>query len=180
MESGRKCITRAVLAVVILSGPLSCSVKENRAECPVYVTVLTDRFTQRGLSDGIVSFSAGQLIKREPVSFLSYLREGYEQACPRDFAQTAVLSGVENGRLSEGTLLYTTGSQADLLWAYGTSFSANSDEYVVDAVPHKQYCLVKFLFDDSPTAPEGYPWRFRLRAGYAGVDIYTLEPLPGD
>jgi len=49
--------------------------------------------------------------------------------------------------------------------------SAEADEYVVDAVPHKQYCLVHFLFDGSPTAPEGYPWRFRLLADCAGMNI---------
>ena len=162
-----------------LSGGTSCSVKEIRDECPVYVRVLTDRFAQQGLQDGTVSFSADQLLIQDDINFLSYLREGYEQACPRAYARAAVLSGVDNSRLSEDRIFVPPGRQADLLWAFGTSFSAEEDSYVLDAVPHKQYCLIKFLFDDSPTAPADYPWRFRLLADCSGMNIYTLEPVEG-
>ena len=167
------------MASAAIAGCLSCSVKEDRMECPAYVTVLTDRFAQQGLQDGTVSFSADHLLARDEINFLSYLREGYEQACPRDYARAAVLSGVENGRLSEDRFVIPPGRQADLLWAYGTAFSAEEDSYVLDAVPHKQYCLIKFLFDDSPTPPGDYPWRFRLLADCSGMNIYTLEPVEG-
>ena len=170
---------RGLPALAAVVGSLSCSVKEDRMECPVYVTVLTDRFAQQGLQEGTVSFSADRLLARDEINFLSYLREGYEQACPRDFARVAVLSGVENGRLSEETLFVPPGRQADLLWAFGISFSAGEDSYLLDAVPHKQYCLIKFLFDESPTAPGDYPWRFRLLADCSGMNIYTLEPVDG-
>lgn len=179
MDTRRIRFAKAVLPFVLLPGLLSCSVKEDRAECPVYVTVLTDRFMQKGINEGMVSFAADELIKREAISFLSYVRGGYEQACPRKYARAAVLAGVENSRVEEETLMVNPGCQAGRVWAFGTSFSAEQDEYVVDAVPHKQYCMVKFLFDGSPTAPEGYPWRFRLVAECAGMNIYTLEPVPG-
>lgn len=158
---------------------MACTVKEDRMECPVYVTVLTDRFAQQGLQDGTVSFSSDRLLIRDEINFLSYLRGGYEQACPRDYARAAVLAGVENSRLSEENLFIPTGRQADLLWAFGASFSAENDAFVLDAVPHKQYCLIKFLFDGSPTAPSDYPWRFRLLADCSGMNIYTLEPVEG-
>lgn len=172
-------VTRGIPALVVAVGSLSCSVKENRMECPVYVTVLTDRFAQQGLEEGTVSFSADRLLARDEINFLSYLREGYEQACPRDFARAAVLSGVDNSRLADDKLFIPTGRQADLLWAFGASFSAEADSYVLDAVPHKQYCLIKFLFGDAPTAPTDYPWRFRLLADCSGMNIYTLEPVEG-
>ncbi|MCR4860729.1 MAG: hypothetical protein K5910_08715 [Bacteroidales bacterium] len=171
---------RLLPVVLALGGLGACSVKEDRTECPVYVTVLTDRFLQQGLDGGIVSFAAAAPIKRDSISFLSYVRQGYAQACPRDYARVAVLSGLEHSLVSGEALEVLPGRQAGLVWAYGISFSAEADEYVVDAVPHKQYCLVHFLFDGSPTAPEGYPWRFRLLADCAGMNIYTLEPLPGD
>ncbi len=172
-------IVRGLPVLAAAVGSLSCSVKEDRMECPAYVTVLTDRFAQRGLQDGTVSFSSDHLLARDEINFLSYLREGYEQACPRDFARAAVLSGVENSRLSEDNLFVPPGRQADLLWAFGASFSAEEDSYVLDAVPHKQYCLIKFLFGEEPTAPADYPWRFRLLADCSGMNIYTLEPVRG-
>ena len=179
MDNRRIGFAKAVLPFLLLSVPWSCTVKEDRAECPVYVTVLTDRFMQQGMTEGMVSFAADALIRRETISFLSYVRGGYEQACPRKYARAAVLAGVENSQVEDEILSVRKGCQAGPVWAFGTSFSAEQDEYVVDAVPHKQYCLVKFLFDGSPTAPDGYPWRFRLLAECAGMNIYTLEPVPG-
>ncbi len=172
-------IVRGLPVLAAAVGSISCSDKEDRMECPAYVTDLTDRFAQRGLQDGTVSFSSDHLLARDEINFLSYLREGYEQACPRDFARAAVLSGVENSRLSEDNLFVPPGRQADLLWAFGASFSAEEDSYVLDAVPHKQYCLIKFLFGEEPTAPADYPWRFRLLADCSGMNIYTLEPVRG-
>ena len=135
------------MAVAVLSCPVSCSVKEDRTECPVYVTVLTDQFLQRGLDEGVVSFAAERPLHREQILFLRYVRQGYEQACPRDFARVSVLSGLDQGELGGQALTFPPGRQADLVWAYATSFSAWADTYVVDAEPHKQYCLIRFLFD---------------------------------
>lgn len=168
-----------LMAAAALFCPVSCSVKEDRTECPVYVTVLTDRFVQKSLDEGVVSFAADRPIHREQILFLQYIRQGYEHACPRDYARVSVLSGLDQGELGGETLTFPPGRQADLVWAYATSFSAWADEYVVDAEPHKQYCLIRFLFDGSPTAPDDYPWHFRLLADCSGLDLYTLEPIPG-
>ena len=173
-------LARAILGMAALPLLLGCSVKEDRIECPVYVTVLTDEFVRLGMNEGLVSFSDTHVIDREDVSFLAILRSGYKQACPREFARAAVFSGAENYILVESVMRVIPGCQAGLLWAYGESFSAQSDEYVIDATPHKQYCLVQFLFDDSPTAAPDYPWRFRIKATCSGLDIYTLEPLEGE
>ncbi len=167
------------LAAVLLLLPC-CSVKEAREGCPVYVTVLTDRFIQSGFSDGVVSFHAADPIDREKINFLSYIGKGFRQPCPRDYARAAVLSGLENERIDATTLYVPYGKQAGLIWSYGETFSVQADEYCIEAVPHKQYCLVKFLFGDSPQAPSDYPWRFRIKAACNGMDIYTMAPHEGD
>lgn len=170
----------ACLSAVLLCLAGSCSVKEDRGDCPVYVTVLTDRFVLKGMNDGKVSFAGSEPIGQEDINFLRYLRDGYVRACPREYTRTAVLSGVENALLSGDALFVRPGFEAGLVWAYGQSFSADADEFVVDAEPHKQFCLVKFLFGGQPTAPPDYPWRFRIRAACSGMNIYSLEPLEGD
>ena len=166
------------LAALLLLLPC-CSVKEVREDCPVYVTVLTERFIQNGQSGGIVSFHAAGPIDREEINFLSYIGKGFRQPCPRDYARAAVVSGLEHERIDATSLHVPYGEQAGLVWSYGETFSAETDEYRIEAVPHKQYCLVKFLFDASPQAPPDYPWRFRIKAGCNGLDIYTAEPLEG-
>ena len=171
---------QALLAAALLCAPLACSVKEDRSPCPVYVTVLTDRYVQQGLYEGVVSFAAATPLAREAVRFADHIREGIRQACPRDYARVSVLAGVPEELLTAEALTIPPGREAPPAWAFGVSFSAWADEYVVDAEPHKQFCRVRFLFDGSPTAPDDYPWRFRLLADCAGMDLYTLEPLPGD
>ena len=142
MAGIRYLVARAILGMAALSLALACSVKEDRIECPVYVTVMTDEFVRLGMSEGLVTFSGTHVIDREDVSFLSILRSGYCQACPREYARAAVFSGAENYILVEEAMRVIPGCQAGPLWAYGESFSAQSDEYVIDATPHKQYCLV--------------------------------------
>ena len=83
MDQWRNIGVRMLLAAAAVSGAVSCSVKEDRTECPVYVSVLTDRFVEQGLSDGGISFAAARPVSQETVSFLSYVERGYEQACPR-------------------------------------------------------------------------------------------------
>lgn len=180
MDGKRTIRICAALFLAALSAVAACSVKEDRTECPVYVTVLTDRFVQQGLGEGMLSFAGARHIGREEVNFLSLLRRGYVQPCPRDYARVAVVSGLENYMIADEVVHVVPGMQAGLVWAYGESFSAYSDEYLVDAEPHKQYCLVKFLFDDSSVAPPDYVWRFRIRAECSGMNLYTLEPLEGD
>lgn len=180
MVKFRKIVFIALASVCMLGGAVSCSVKELRDECPVWVTVLFDQFIKIGQTDGIVSFSGAELIDRPELNFLSYIGKGYVQEMPRDYARVAVLSGVENERFSESSMYVPYGKQAGLVWAYAHTFAKNQDEYLVDAEPHKQYCKVKFMFDESPTAPTDYMWRFRIKAECNGMNVYTLEPLEGD
>lgn len=168
-----------ILAMLVFGGA-SCSVKELRDECPVWVTVLTDQFIVKGMNSGTLCFASGEPIAREDVSFLSFIGKGFVQPLPRDYARVAVLSGLESERINDASMYVPYGRSAGLVWAYGTSFSKNMDEYVVDAEPHKQYCLVKFVFDDNPQAPPDYRWRFRMKAECNGMNVYTMEPLVGD
>ena len=92
-----------------------CSVKEERGDCPVYVTVLTERFIQNGQSGGIVSFHSAGPIDREEINFLSYIGKGFRQPCPRDYARAAVVSGLENERIDATSLYVPYGEQAGLV-----------------------------------------------------------------
>lgn len=166
-------------AAALAAGSVSCSVKEIRDGCPLYVTVLTDRFLRAGLDDGTLAFDSKELEKRNDVDFRSVAGTGVVQALSREYARVGVVSGAEKERFTESSLYTPYGHQAGLIWAYGEIFSVNADEYVVDAEPHKQYCLVQFLFDDRPTAPSDYVWRFRIKADCNGMDLYTLEPQEG-
>ena len=110
MSGIRNRVACAILGMTMLAP--ACSVKEDRFECPVYVTVLTDQFVIRGMNEGKVSFSSSHVIDREDISFLSFLRDGYRQACPREYARAAVFSGAENYTLVEEAMQVIPGPSA--------------------------------------------------------------------
>lgn len=163
-----------------LAGAVACSVKEFREECPVYVVVLVNHFLEQGLDDGYVMFHETELINREQIRFEQYAKDGYVWPCSRDGARAAVISGVENEQFIGSCIRVPYGMQAGLIWSYGESFEQHCDEYVISAVPHKQYCMVKFLFGTDSVNPPNYPWRFRITAECNGLDVYTSEPQEGE
>lgn len=158
----------------------SCSVKEDRGDCPAYVTVNVDRFINRDLPNGTVVFDDPFAHHSEEINFYPYSGIGYEWPVDRHLARVTVLSGYDREKIGESEVRVPYGQMAGMVWAYTETFSAESDLYVVDAWPHKQYCLVRFMFDNGYKAPEPYPWRFRIKAECNGFDLYTLEPLVGE
>lgn len=172
-------VGRLLTSILLLSVCYACSIKENRESCPVYVTVLVDRFVQQGFNDGGISYSSGRDVKRSDISFLSHLREGHTCPCPRDYASVSVVAGMVNSSFRGDTLYVSKGREADPIWSYGESFVSKDEEYLVDAVPHKQYCKVKFSMDGSELGGD-YPWRFRIKAACNAIDLVTSKPIKGD
>lgn len=175
-----KTLAAVLGAAVLLLGASSCSVKEIRTDCPVYVSVLLDRFLQNELSEGMVIFSDADKYHSELINFFPYKGIGYEYPVNRHLARTTVLSGMDYEVFTEETVTVPYGKQCGLLWGFTQTFSAEQDLFTVDAVPHKQYCMVRFTFDNgSFKAPSPYPWHFRIFAECNGLNLFTMQPVEG-
>lgn len=167
-----------VIAAVLLAA--SCSVKENRVDCPVYVSVLLDRFYDNSLPDGMVIFDDADGHFSDNISFFPYLGVGYEYPANRHLSRCTVLSGIDRDKVDERSVTVPYGFQADMVWAYSETFSAEDDLYTIEAIPHKQYCQIKFRFDGTFIAPAPYPWHYRIFGECNGFDLYSFEPIEGE
>ena len=175
----RPTVTASLLLCALLAA-LSCSVKEDRTGCPSWVTVNVDRFISMGYSEALFSLSSSAgLVARSTEQILPLAGTGYVQEVPRGKTRVAVVAGIERSFLKGDTLLVRKGCTADPLMISSRECYPLVDEYLLVAEPHKQYCRLEFSF---PTLPEGtgYPFRFRIRTLWNGVNIYTLAPVQGE
>lgn len=170
---------RLILVFAVLLGAVSCTVKEDRVNCPVYVSVLLDRFLDNSLPDGSVVFDDADGHFMDNINFFPYQGVGYEYPMNRHLARVTVLSGLDHERVDDKVVRVPYGYQAGLMYAYTETFSAEDDLYTVEAVPHKQYCRIQFMYDGTFTAPAPYPWHYRIYGECNGFDLYTLEPVEG-
>ena len=164
----------------LLPACICCSVKEDRGECPCYVTMDVCKFTDMGFSDATVSYSSSErVLSSEELNLLDYMEEGYTRSVPRRLMRASAVSGLEHSSISSDILSVRKGLSADPVMAYAETFSPESDAYSLKATPHKQYCCISFLFRNRGPEYE-YPYLFRIKASCNGLDLYTLKPVEGE
>lgn len=156
----------------------SCSVKEDRSVCPVFVTLRVDEFVHKGLSEGAVIFGKGEDSYRKKLSFLPIMDDGLTYPCSRSSSAVAVVSGLDKSQYRGDVLCVPIGCEADPLWTYGELFVADADDYIVKAVPYKQYCKIRFTIRGLSDMLD-YPWRYRIKAGCNGLNLLSSQAVEG-
>lgn len=157
----------------------SCSVKESRTACPCYTSVAVEDFLLAGFSEAMVSFSADRLLFREKIALAEYEDGGYVVALDRKTNRAAVIAGMDKSVVKGDSLFTSYGLETDPIWLYSEKFVCDDDDYLIDARPHKQYCLMEIaLTGISPS--DACDCIFRVKAGSCGLDLYARRPLEGD
>lgn len=174
----RLTITASAILAVLLA--CSCTVKEDRTGCPSWVTVNLDGFVALGETEATLSFASPEgPVARNTVDILPYYGGGYVQAVPRTKIRVSVVAGTDNSIIQGDTVRVKRGRTADPLLMSSLTCHPMVDEYPVEAVPHKQYCRIDFVFPHLPSGLD-YPFRFRIRTLWDGIGIYSLEPTGGE
>lgn len=172
MSSG---LVNAVLsAIVTVMCVSSCSVKEDRSGCPCYVIMNVDEFIRAGLVSGTVSFSAGPAVVREAVVLSDYSGYGYGFPSPKRLLHASCICGMEDC-IEDDRICVRANSQAEPVFAFSTSVTPEGEEYLIVAVPHKQYCRIDIKNRDS-----SLEYRYHLRGGYSCLGIHDLLPSGGE
>lgn len=165
------------LTAVLLS--FSCSVKENRLDCPCYVNVNVDDYLTSGFDRALLSFSSGGLIDREEVDLSTYEGVGYEQAMPRRLGYVAVAAGLSKTMVKSDTLLTPYGLEADPLWLFCEEFLLSDDEYHIESVARKQYCRL-VIGVKGLASGESYDYSFVVKGNCNAMDMYSATAIEGD
>lgn len=158
----------------------SCSVKENRTDCPCYLAVNTEGFYKAGMKTATVSVSTeSSLVNRENLELGLFTREPYYVAAPRRMNYVSMVSGFGGNSLLQGdTLRIIDGRMSDPVMAFSGEVACVGDNAEVRPVPHKQYCKITMLVVGKMPGDD-YPYRYRVNYPCDGLALRTLTPIEG-
>lgn len=164
---------RINIFLVLLPILVSCSVKEDRDECPCWLQIdlstcshFADRISLKGWTTSSPVFGV-QVLSDD-------FSSNHEEAVPRTMVSYCASSGLDDNHSSGMSVLIPEGGQSDRLYAYRADIQAYG-ETVYDKVSlHKQYAAVAVKIGDDDS---GYTVKVKSR--WNGLDLIFLKPMPG-
>lgn len=153
----------------------SCSMKEDRMECPCYVSVKSD--TEE---DCLVTFytSGGSIIDRKTMTAEELSSgENWTKIEKGDF-QVSVLQGWRDMELSGVTVLSgRRGEESAGVYCASSAEYAVEDDLTVHEALQKQYADITLDFGDASAGL--YPYSLKVTSSLHSLDILTLEAAAG-
>ena len=160
---------------------LSCSVKEDRSDCPCFLTldlggVESAALMQRGLDSLVLSVVAGDALSvREAVSLKDNVQE-YSVAVPKSVVGLFVGSGTEPSWMGPGGMHIPEGRECPVLYMHAESFTADAGEMRRTVSLHRNYCVLSVSMKTSYGA-RPRPYRISLEGNVSG---YLMDGTPED
>lgn len=162
-----------IFILAALASAVACTVKEDRTECPCWVSVKTE--TQR---NGVVSFyNAASLEARRTID-AEHLTSGDNRTqVSKGDNLASVVTGCDDMDFTKDdtTVRCTPGKGSGEIWAFAKRFDARGDEAFVEDVLHKQYAKIDFTFVHSGK----YPYDVTLTAACDGINLTDLRGTSG-
>lgn len=164
--------TTLLIAVLLAAG--SCSVKEERSECPCWLKVFIEPFPHEG---AVVSAYATQQVFSARVDKESY--EGcYEATVPRALLEVSCHNR-PSSMLAKGSLVtIAKGDQSDSLYAHHAMVDCTGEEAVDRAKLCKQFATVYMTFEN-PGNAKTCPYDVRISGKVDGMDMASFSPHEG-
>ena len=166
-----KTLRLSVPALAVLAALCSCSVKEDRTECPCCVTVMTETDSQCLVCffDGGTSLLDRKTMLPEELTSgdnFTDVRKGPPSVCVLQTSGDALVSG-------NHTVSCREGMEADPVYAWSVSTLAEGEELLVRSSLQKQYAaLTVYLAGD-------FPYDVRVESALGGLDLTGLSPTAG-
>ena len=166
-------LLRILVSLLLLS---SCSIKENRAECPCALTLELTGLPVRPVVLGVAGegFSLTEVIHADTVLVVPVPKG--------DLAVSAVGGALAEG---DGSVRIPPGEEAPPLYLFHADVSTAAEQVVLPITLHKQFCTLELLFK----GPPGYgpPFEVAVEGFYGGwqpdgsplTGGYSRRLLPG-
>ena len=160
----------------------SCSVKEDRFQCPLFMFFSEDVNGVGARGEALVHvYENGSQVptKEVPVTVNMLSAEDYGIMIRKGETVAAVLVERSASEVSGARVVYPEGKAVDELYALCEAFvtGPQDEEYQVKAVLGRQVTPVDLTLSHSGTGE--YPFVMVIRSGWNGFDERTLEPLRG-
>lgn len=162
-----------IILVSIIPLLASCSVKEDRDECPCWLQIdlstcshYADKVSLKGWTDDQNVFGV-QVVKED-------FTPDHEEEVPRKLIHYSATSGLESSMNSGISVVIPEGEQSDRLYAYRADVPAFGETAYDKVSLHKQYAAVAIRIDDNYN-----DYSVVVKSGWKGLDLNTLKPVPG-
>ena len=157
-------LLRILVPLLLLS---SCSIKENRAECPCALTLELTGLPVRPVVLGVAG---------EGYAFTEVIHADTVLSVPvpkGDLAVSAVGGALAEG---DGSIRIPEGEEAPPLYLFYADVSSAAEQVILPVTLHKQYCTLELIF----SGPSGYRPPFQVAVeGYYGGWLPDGAPLTG-
>ena len=159
---------------------LSCSVKEDRGECPVYININFDEVIRKDLfRKSLVCHQSASVFGCDNLELLEYEGTGYDVTASRGVVRLSAAFGHQACSFRSDTLLVQEGAEIGKLFVWSDMALCEDDLYCVSARPHKQYCTMNVIVCGE------LPWQdadfdLRLKANCNSLSLFDMEPLEGN
>ena len=146
---------------------VSCSIKENRAECPCVLTLELIGLPVRPVVLGVAGegYSFTEVVHADTVIVLPVPKG--------ELAVSAVGGALAEG---DGTIRIPAGEEAPPLYLFHASVSTASEQVVLPVLLHKQFCSLELVFNAPPNY--GPPYEVTIEGGFCGW-LPDGSPLAG-
>ncbi len=162
-----------IILSTILFSLVSCSVKEDRDDCPCWLQIdmsacsrFADMVSLKGWTDDRNVFGV-QVFKED-------FAPDHEEEVPRTLVHYNATSGLVSNRNSGISVIIPEGEQSDRLYAYRADVQAFGETAYDKISLHKQYAAVAIKIEDSDNE-----YSLVVRSGWNGMNLDTLKPVSG-
>lgn len=169
---------RNTIRYLLLAGLLillqSCSLKEERSDCPCWLDVFFGNFPEEGL---VLSAWQGEKLFKDDVTRDDFT-DFYEKEVKRGLVSLSAYRNSGALSVSGDIISIQKGSQADSLYAY-SSYVECFGEFAADTVHlYKQFATVFLQLKNS--ADNVYPYWVRIIGNVSGTQVRDLSPVGGE
>lgn len=169
--------------VPCLTAIVSCSIKEDRTDCPCWLTVNLENTSlehpDMTHKDVTIAMWSPDLIRRERVTVADYGEERpYERSVPKGLVSLSAYAGRTKMVTQARKLIVSKGSQCDSIYAYSNLVDCTEEYASDDAVLHKEFATLLITMACNPDEQNSFG--IRVRGNVNGFDTVDMSPLPGD
>lgn len=170
-----------LIIVTVLISALSCSVKEDRGDCPCYLRLLPSEERKLSETGGFllqVYDSARDVEVKDSIPWKHFEHSEYETSVKRGVKTLSCVSGKTNQTLDGERLVIRKGYQADSLFVGVQVLTAFSDRVDAFVNCYKQYANIFVKYKNS--SAEDFPFLFRVKGNVCGIDVRSMKVLEGE
>ena len=162
------------LALLILG---SCSIKEERASCPSWLTVDYSAFGKHVSSVVAFGWNSDMVSYVDTCEFLADSTGFCVHKVDKSPTISTVLGGVKNSVIMGNCLVVPKGRSFDPLLAFSERVECSTEESVSIAVPQKHFTRIHLNLEGGA---ENSPYYFMFTSDVAGISLLNLMPVEGE